>query len=464
VSAEAVVSPVTGEVLGEMVESGPEGVDAAVARGRAATADLKALSVWERADLLRATANALERDAPDAVEEHIVEHGKTRAQAQAEIAHAVSGLRSTAEYARRLDGRITRTSARGVAVLVDRQPLGVVAAITPWNVPFMVPVEYGAPALAMGNALVWKPAESVPRTSERIQAAFDAAGWPEGAVTLVPGGPATGSALAHHPGIDALCFTGSSEVGRLLAGIGGMRRTILELGGNGPTVVFADADIAAAAAEIVAGVRFVSGQSCAATERVLVERAVHDELLDAVVELVRAERVGDPRDADSTLGPIHLRETSDRIGAHVEDASRSGARVITGGHALADAATPHYWEPTVLAGVTPEMDVFRHETFGPVAPFTAFDAEADVARLAAIGGSGLSSAVFTSDLDRAFRVADALPASHVVVNGAAGFWEMHLPWGGGPGTDSGIGRLGGDHALLELSTTSSIVLRTGASR
>lgn len=460
-SAATVVSPVTGEVLGAMVESGPEGVEAAVARARAATADLKSLSVWDRADLLHATADLLERDASDAVEEHIVEHGKTRAQAHAEIEHAVIGLRSTAEYARRLDGRITRTSARGIAVLVDRQPLGVVAAITPWNVPFMVPVEYGAPALAMGNAFVWKPAESVPGTSERIQAAFDAAGWPDGAVTLVPGGPATGSALAHHPGIDALCFTGSSEVGRLLADIGGMRRTILELGGNGPTVVFADADIAAAADEIVGGIRFVSGQSCAATERVLVARSVHDQLLEAVVELVGGERVGDPRDADSTLGPIHLRETSDRIGAQIDSAAGAGARVVTGGQALADAATTHYWEPTVLAGVTPEMDVFRHETFGPVAPFTAFDDESEAVRLATIGGSGLSSAVFTSDLDRAFRVADALPASHVVVNGASSFWEMHLPWGGGPGTDSGIGRLGGDHALLELSTTSSVVLRLG---
>jgi succinate-semialdehyde dehydrogenase/glutarate-semialdehyde dehydrogenase len=136
--------------------------------------------------------------------------------------------------------------------------------------------------------------------------------------------------------------------------------------------------------------------------------------------------------------------------------------VLVGGAPLRDAATAQYWAPTVMAGVTPEMDVFRHETFGPVAPFTAFADEDQAVLLAAVGGSGLSSAVFTADLDRAFRVAGALPAPHVVVNGASSYWEMHLPWGGGPGTDSGIGRLGGDHALVELSTTSSVVLRTGS--
>ena len=458
-SSTTVVSPVTGEAISEYAEAGAEGVRSAVERARAATGALRALTVWERADLLQLTADALAARSSDAVEEHIVEHGKTRAHAEAEIEIAIGGLRSIAESARRTEGRITRAAASDVMVLTEREPLGVVGAITPWNVPFMVPIEYAAPALAMGNAVVWKGAESVPRTSAYVQEAFERAGWPDGAITLLEGGPITGAALARCTDLDALCFTGSSEVGIELASIGGMRRLILELGGNGPTIVFADADIERAAERIIAGMSFLSGQSCAATERVLVERSVHDVLLEALVERARSERVGDPRDPNSTLGPIHLTETSEKIARQISGALEGGAKVLIGGKNLPDAPTSQYWEPAVISGVTPEMEVFAEETFGPVAPVTGFASEAEALRLATIGGYGLSSAVFTADLDRAFRVSRALPASYVVVNETSNYWEMHLPWGGGPGTRSGIGRLGGDHALGELSTSKSTVVR-----
>ncbi|MBA3735864.1 MAG: aldehyde dehydrogenase [Actinobacteria bacterium] len=451
-------SPVTGEHFAEVKEAGPAAVDNALMAARNATQALRALGAWQRADLLQRTADALLTRRAVAVEEHLLEHGKTRAQAEAEFDVAVGGLRIHAESARRLDGRVTPTADLGKKAITQREPLGVVGAITPWNVPFMVPIEYGAPALAMGNAFVWKPAESVPLTSRHVQAAFDEAGWPDGAITMLEGGPTTGSMLAHQSDLNALCFTGSSEVGQEIAQIGGLRRLILELGGNGPTIVFADADIEAAADRIVAGTCFLSGQSCAATERILVEKDAQDELLDALVERTRREKVGDPRDSNSTLGPIHLDETSKKVERHIEQARSTGGRVLIGGTSLSDAPTNRYWEPAVLSGITPDMTVFTEETFGPVMPVTAFSDEREALDLAVLGGYGLASAVFTRDIERAFRVSDQLPASFVVVNHTSNYWEMQLPWGGGPGTKSGIGRLGGEHALIELSTTKSILI------
>jgi acyl-CoA reductase-like NAD-dependent aldehyde dehydrogenase len=441
-----------------VLDAAPETIDAAIDAALRAVEQLASLTLWERAELLSRTADELEADAEAALAEHVLEHGKTIAEATAEIAAAAGGLRSTAEYARRMDGRITSAADRSKRVLTERRPLGLVGAITPWNVPFMVPIEYGAPALAMGNAFICKPAESVPQTSRHIAAAFAAAGWPDGSFQLLVGGPATGAAFARRQELDALCFTGSSEVGVQIASIGGMRKQILELGGNGPTIVFADADLEQAADRIVAGACFLSGQSCAATERVLVERSAESDLLEALVDRTEGEIVGDPRLPETTLGPIHLADTAQKIERHVREAADGGARVLSGGQALADAPTDRYWQPTVLADVVPEMEVFREETFGPVMPITPFGAEREALELAAVGNYGLSAAVFTRDLDRAFAVANALPASYVVVNDTSNYWEMHLPWGGGRGTRSGVGRLGGDHALMELSTTKSVVL------
>jgi succinate-semialdehyde dehydrogenase/glutarate-semialdehyde dehydrogenase len=451
-------SPVTGDLVRQVEEATPAYVEEVLRTARAAVPALRALSAWERADLLQATADALESRRTQALADHLTEHGKTRSEADIELTIAIRGIRMTAESARRLDGRITAVADRNKKVFVERAALGVIGAITPWNVPFMVPFEYIAPGLAMGNAVVWKPAESVPRTSEHMQAALDEAGWPVGAVQMLPGGPQTGARLARHPELNALCFTGSSEVGRELAGLGGMRKLILELGGNGPTVVFPDCDVQETARRIVAGTTFLSGQSCAATERVLVDERIEGALLEALVSFADAEQVGDPRDDASTLGPVHLFETSEKIRRHISDAVQRGGRVLTGGRSLPEAPTTQYWEPTVLADVTEAMDVFAEETFGPVIPVASFSTEEEAAALANYGGYGLASAVFTQDIGRAFRAAEWLPAPHIVVNNTSNYWEMHLPWGGSPGSRSGVGRLGGDHALIELSTTKSLVV------
>ena len=459
--SDAIVSPVTGEVLGRVVETSPARVGEVVTRARGGAEALRRLTLWDRAELLEATASELHSREPDLIAEHLLEHGKTVRETEDELVTAVQLLRSTAEYARRSEGRILPVADRAKRVLVNRAPLGVVAAITPWNAPILVPLEYLAPALAMGNAVVWKPAETVPRSSHHLAAAFEQAGWPVSALQMISGGPSTGAALVRQSALDAVCFTGSTEVGVEIAAVGGMRRLLLELGGNGPTIVFSDADILVAAQRIVEGARFFSGQSCAATERVLVDRSVASELTEAVVAFAGQERVGDPREPSTTFGPLHLSALAEKVSRHVADAKKKGARVAIGGSALDEAPTGNYWQLTVIEDVTADMEVFAEETFGPVIPISTFDSEEDALALARLGGYGLSAALFTRDLDRAFRISDELPASSVVVNNTSNYWETHLPWGGGPGTKSGIGRLGGTFALDDLSTTKTTILELG---
>ena len=457
-AAIEILSPVSGEPVGRVEETPPARVEQAVRRAGSAASALSSLTLWQRADLLDATAAALAARRAALLADHVLEHGKTLRETEDEISTSVHLLRSTAEYARRAEGAVIPVADPRKRVFVTRAALGVVAAVTPWNAPILVPLEYLAPALAMGNAVVWKPAETVPHASRHLAAAFDEAGWPPDAVQMLSGGPPTGRVLVGRSELAAVCFTGSSEVGAEIAAHGGMRRLLLELGGNGPTVVFADADVELAARRIVEGARFFSGQSCAATERVLAERRVAPELADAVVALAARERVGDPREPGTTFGPVHLASVAEKMRRHVADAVAKGGRLRAGGSALPDAPTPNYWPLTVIDEVTPDMEVFREETFGPVVPITAFDSEPDAIELARQGGYGLSSAVFTRDLSRAFRLADRLPASFVVVNNTSNYWETHLPWGGGAGTASGVGRLGGRFALDELSAAKTTVL------
>jgi acyl-CoA reductase-like NAD-dependent aldehyde dehydrogenase len=336
----------------------------------------------------------------------------------------------TAEYARRLEGSTIPVGDPAKRAFTRREPLGVVGVITPWNFPLAIPVEYIAPALAAGNTVVWKGAESTPLSTAALRTAFDEAGWPEAALVSLTGGPATGAALVRSSGLSAVCFTGSAEVGAEIAAEGGLRRLILELGGNGPTIVFADADLAAAADRIAAGSYYASGQTCTATERILVEQGASHAFLDALIARTEAERLGDPFDDKTTIGPLHLDQTAEKVKAHIDDAVTKGARAFGDGGPVGGFRTRRYFQPTVLADVTPGMRIFTEETFGPVAPITPFRSEREAAERAALGGWGLAGAVFTRDIERAFAVAEWLRVGHVVVNDTSDYWEMHLPFGG----------------------------------
>ncbi|WP_326553184.1 aldehyde dehydrogenase family protein [Micromonospora sp. NBC_01813] len=454
-------SPVTGDAIGGWRESGAAGVAAAVTVAAAALPRLAELSRWQRCDLLLATARALAARRDEVVADLLVEHGKVRAEAEAELDTAIHALETTAEYARRLDGSMPAMSDPAKRVLVDRIPLGVVGVITPWNFPINIPLEYLAPALAMGNSVVWKGAESTPRSSAHIAAVLAEAGWPEGCVVAVEGGPETGAALAAHQGLAAVGFTGSTVVGHQIARIGGMRKLLLELGGNGPTVVFADADPQQVAEAVVTAATFCSGQSCAATERVLVQQSHYPQVLDAIVAVAAGRTVGAPDDPTAAFGPLHLAQTARTMRDHLADATARGARLAIGGAPLADAPTDRYWPLSVLDRVDAASLVFTEETFGPIVPLTPFRDESELGDLIDAGGYGLNGAVFTADLDRAFRVAQALPCGSVVINDHSNVWETHLPFGGHPGRGSGIGRVGAPYALQELSTLRSTILHLG---
>jgi succinate-semialdehyde dehydrogenase/glutarate-semialdehyde dehydrogenase len=456
-----IVSPVTGEIIAEVADDGPAKVAEAIAKAARTFADLQEIPLFERCDRLRRTADALEHRREQLVRNLSLEHGKTLIQAGEELDAAAHGLRMTAEYARRLEGSTIPVGDPAKRVFTRREPLGVVGVITPWNFPLAIPVEYIAPALAAGNTVVWKGAESTPLSSAALRAAFDEAGWPEGALVSLVGGPATGAALVRSSGLSAMCFTGSAEVGAEIAAEGGLRRLVLELGGNGPTIVFADADLEAAAGRIAAGSYYASGQTCTATERILVERSASQAFLDALVARTEAEQLGDPFDDKTTIGPIHLDQTAEKVKAHIDDAVTKGARAIGDGGPVEGFPTRRYFQPTVLADVTPAMRIFTEETFGPVAPITAFHSEREAAELAALGSWGLAGAVFTRDIERAFAVAEWLRVGQVVVNDTSDYWEMHLPFGGAPGTRSGIGRVGGAYALEHLSAVKSMIVDVG---
>jgi succinate-semialdehyde dehydrogenase/glutarate-semialdehyde dehydrogenase len=457
-----ITSPGSGELVAEVAEDGEEAVAEAIARAQSALPALQRLTLFERADLLHRTADALARDGDAVASALAFEHGKPVHQAREEVDATASGLRMTAEDARRLEGTFAPAADPAKRALTRREPLGVIGVVTPWNFPLAIPIEYLAPALVLGNAVVWKPAPTTPLSTRFLASAFEEAGWPDGAVGAVSGGAATGAALVRSAELNAVCFTGSAEAGASIAGIGGMRKLLLELGGNGPTIVFGDADIDLAVDRIAAGSFYASGQTCSATERVLVAQAVYEDFLDALVARVDQERLGDPFDEGTTVGPLHLDAVVAKVSSHVDEADRSGARVLRGGELAVDYPTRRYYQPTVVADVDPTMRIFAEETFGPVVPVTPFADEPSAARLAEVGGFGLAGAVFTSDLERAFGVSEWLRVGHVVVNDTSDYWEMQLPFGGAPGTRSGIGRVGGRYALEELSVVKSIVIDIGA--
>jgi acyl-CoA reductase-like NAD-dependent aldehyde dehydrogenase len=461
-SERTITSPVTGEAIGTLTETRSSEVDnraAALAerfnareRGR-----LGRMRV-ERCAQLNTAADWLEDNIDRVTAEMVLEHGKPTAEAHDEVASTADQIRQTAAFARAHGPTVPPAADPAKRILVSIEPLGLIAAITPWNFPLYVPVEYLAPALVMGNAVLWKPAESTPRSNANLLAAFRAGGFDESTLVMLTGGRTTGRALVDSAAVNALGFTGSSVVGDEIAGRFSGRPLVTELGGNGPTIVFADADIEAASAAIATATFCTSGQSCSSTERVLVDAEIGAAFADALVDAARAYVIGDPRDPSTTVGPLHLPATVEKVRDHVDDAIARGAKLLCGGTLADGYPTERYWPPTVLIGVPPDAKIFQEETFGPVAPITLFTDEAEALALAELGRWGLSAAVFSRDLPLAHRVADGLPHGIVSINGHSDYWEPQLPVGGGPGTRSGRGRLGIENMLRFTSTTKVIAV------
>ncbi len=341
-------------------------------------------------------------------------------------------------------------------LLTLREPVGIVGAITPWNFPLLQAMWKIAPALALGNAVILKPASATPLTALLFAELLAEAGLPPGAFQVLPGpGAVLGQAMAEHPGLDKISFTGETETGKsiLRAAAGTVKRVSMELGGKSPNVVFADADLEAAARGAINAIFYGKGELCSAGSRLLVEASVHDALMEKVVARAQKMSPADPLDPKTRLGSLVSEKQRDVVARYVESGKREGAKLVAGGNRASVAGKGAFFEATVFDGVTPEMTIAREEIFGPVLSTLTFRDEADAV---AVGNStiyGLAAAVWSKDIKKALRTARSLQAGTVWIN-AYNLYDPALPFGGYK--QSGFGRERGRYALEEYTQVKSI--------
>lgn len=460
----AVASPATGEQLWDLAEAGPADVDAAVSAAHSAFLRHQSTSPYERAAWCERIADVLE-DRSEAMTRAIaLEQGKPLADARGEVSLAAEGLRLAAQEARALRGETIPAHDTRKRVMTIRRPCGVYAVITPWNFPLNIPVEYLGPAIASGNTVVWKPAPTTAGIAVLLARCIEAAGVPAGIVNLLTGGKADlGRYLVTHPGVLGIGFTGSSAVGAEIARAAYDKRKILELGGNGPLIVLREADVTAAAEQAAAAAFWNAGQSCAAAGRILCEADVYDDFVAALTDQAARVVVGSPLAQHTTMGPCHTRAVRDRVQGHIDDAVRRGGTLVYGADPVRQMATDLYRLPAVVTDVPRDAQVNIDETFGPVAAVLRVHGDADILATAKMSRLGLSAAVFSTDFPRAIRLAERLDAGQVVLNDSSNYWELHMPFGGWPGTNSGSGRLGVRETILGMTEIQTISLHLGDS-
>ncbi len=447
----AVHDPSTGQLLASVPDAGADDARRAADAAHAAWPAWRERTPRERAGLLKRWLALVLHHTEDLARLMAQEMGKPLHEARGEVAYAASYIEWFAEEAVRSDGEILAAAPRGKRQMVIREPVGVVAAITPWNFPAAMIARKIAPALAAGCTVVCKPAEDTPLTSLALVRLAEEAGLPAGVLHIVTASrertPEVVDVWLDDPRVRKISFTGSTPVGRHLArrSADTLKKLSLELGGNAPFIVFADADLDAAVEGLMAAKFRNGGQTCVCPNRIYVQRAVHDAFVERLAARVRALVVAPATDARAQIGPMINARAVDKIDRHVRQAVAAGARVVVGGERL-DALGANYYAPTVLTGVTHDMDCACEETFGPVAPVSAFDDEAEVVAAANATPYGLAAYFYSQDVRRIARVTDALEAGIVGVNEGATAAEA-APFGGVKA--SGYGREGSVHGLDE---------------
>ncbi len=453
-------SPATGAVIAQVPEGTRADARRAVEAAHAARAAVAGLKGFERSRRLHRIADAIQRRREDLARILTLDQGKPLvAEAYGEVDEAVEYFRIAAEDLKRLEGSVMPSASPSKLVFTRRVPRGVYGVITPWNWPLTMACELIAPAIAGGNTVVWTPAPSTSVISVALMECIAEADLPPGAVNLVTGpGAEVGDEVAGHPLVDGVGFIGSTVTGASVARRAAGKHVMLELGGNGPMIVFGDASIERAVEGAIVGCYLCAGQSCTASERILVEESAHDEFVAQLERAVKKLRLGDPFEPDTTLGPLNNEGVATKMDNHIADAVGAGAKVVLGGKRAAGFPTRLYYEATILDGVKPDMLVSREETFGPIAPVIEFRGEAEALAIANDSPYGLLGAVYTRDLSRALRMADKLETGWVNVNESSNYWESHLPFGGRAGKRSGIGRVGGHLALEQMTDLKTVVI------
>lgn len=454
-----VFNPATGDLLGRVPDASEADVDHAVKAAR------KALTAWEkrpaveRAQYLRQISAKIRQHRIELADVIIKEQGKTAGLAQVEVDFTADYIDYMAEWARRLEGEILTSDRPNETMLLLRKPIGVVAGILPWNFPFFLIARKLAPALITGNTIVIKPSEETPINAFIFAQLVAETDLPAGVFNLVGGrGASSGEALVNHPDVDLITFTGSVATGSHIMQAAGknLTRVNLELGGKAPAIVLADADLDLAAKAIYASRVINTGQVCNCAERVYVERPVHDALVEKLKALFEATRYGDPsQETDLEMGPLINQAGLDKVSRAVETAVTDGAKIVTGGK-IADRPSGFHYEPTLIVNAQSHMDIMRKETFGPVLPIQIVDSLNEAIALANDSDYGLTSSIYTSNLNAAMKASRELKFGETYIN-RENFEAMQGFHAGR--RKSGIGGADGKHGLYEFTETHVVYIQ-----
>jgi succinate-semialdehyde dehydrogenase / glutarate-semialdehyde dehydrogenase len=443
-----VSDPATGAEVATVPDLGPKDAIAAIDAAALAFPTWSAKTAKERAAILRRWFDLITAETESLARLMTTEQGKPLAEARAEVAFGAAFIEWFAEEGKRAYGRTIPTTVASKRYLTIKQPIGVCAAITPWNFPIAMITRKVAPALAAGCTIVVKPAEETPLCALAIAKLGQDAGLPAGVLNIVTtkDAPAVGKVFCEDERVRKLSFTGSTKVGKILYWqcANTVKKLTLELGGNAPLVVFVDADVDQAVTGAMASKYRNAGQTCVCANRILVQSGIYDRFAAALVAAVKKLKVGSGLETGVTIGPLITIDAIAKVETLVGDAVKKGAKVLVGG--CLDNAGPLFYQPSVLGGVTPDMKLVREEIFGPVAALVRFDTEADAIRLANDTPFGLAAYLFSQNLSRAWRVAEKLDAGMVGVNEGL-FSNEVVPFGGVK--ESGIGREGAAEGLDE---------------
>jgi succinate-semialdehyde dehydrogenase / glutarate-semialdehyde dehydrogenase len=448
-ATHGVINPATRQVIGTVPVMGAGETRRAIAAAAAAQPAWAARTAKDRAGILRRWYELLMANQEDLATLMTAEQGKPLAESRGEIAYAASFIEWFAEEGKRLYGDLIPGHATDKRILVMRQPVGVVAAITPWNFPLAMITRKAGPALAAGCTFVCKPATQTPYSALAAARLAERAGVPAGVLNIVTGAAAAiGGEMTSNPAVRKLTFTGSTAIGKQLMAqcAGTMKKVSLELGGNAPFIVFADADLDAAVAGAIASKYRNTGQTCVCANRLLVQAPVYEAFTAKLVQAVAQLRVGDGLKGVTDQGPLIDDKALAKVEEHLADALSKGARIVQGGKRHALGGT--FFEPTVVTDVTAQMLVAREETFGPLAPLFRFETEAQAIGMANDTEFGLAAYFYTRDLARSFRVAEALEYGIVGLNTGLISTEV-APFGGIK--ESGSGREGSRYGILDYT-------------